>query len=323
MNKPEAVQTGMALSYKYKFNAVLKQIVNNRYLLLLFLPGFIYFIIFKYGPMYGVSIAFKDFLPTEGIAGSPWVGLKHFEKMFTSMEFWMVFRNTLIISIYSIIFVFPVPIILALMLNELRSMVFKRVTQTLIYLPYFISWVIGAGLIIELLSPESGVINYIIKLFGGQPIYFITKKEYFRPILVITSIWKNAGWGTIIYMAALAGIDIEMYEAAVIDGASRFQKMIYITIPSIVNIIIIMFILRIGFILNADFEQILNLYNPLVLDVADIIDTYIYRVGLLGSISTYSYAAVVGLFKSIIGLTLIIITNKLADRFTSGEMKVW
>ena len=282
-----------------------------RYLYLLVLPGVLYFIIFRYIPMYGVVIAFQDFSISKGIWGSKWVGLDQFYKLFRGLSFPSVFKNTVIISLYKLILGFPAPIILALLLNEVKNQKFKKVTQTIVYLPHFISWVILAGLIAMFLHPDSGLINEVVKLFNdGKGIDFLVNKKYFRSILVITDIYKGIGWGSIVYIAAISSIDSTVYEAAMVDGANRLKQMWYITLPALKSTIVVMFILNMGGILNAGFEQILLLYNPRVYDVADIIDTYVYRNGIMSS--NYSMSTAAGLFKSVISMGLIVLTNKIA-----------
>ncbi|WP_442050929.1 ABC transporter permease [Paenibacillus sp. 2TAB19] len=253
-------------------------------------------------------LAFKDFSPRLGIIGSPWVGLDHFKFLFfQSPDFMRIFRNTLLISFYNIIFGFPAPIILALLLNELRFKMFKRIAQSISYIPHFFSWVVLSGIIIVMLSPSEGPINFLMKMVGLEPIYFLADTNYFRATLVATNIWKEIGWGTIIYLAALSGIDPTLYEAAVIDGANRRKQIWYITIPSLLPVITIMFILSLGGILNAGFDQIFNLYNPAVYEVADVIDTYVYRAGILGA--QFGLTTAVGLFKNVIGIMLVLSTN--------------
>ena len=288
-----------------------KRIIKCKYLYLLLLPGVIWLIVFKYVPMYGLVIAFKDYNIFKGIPASPWVGWTNFLDFFSYDKFWVLLKNTLLISGYKVLFGFPFPILVALMLNEVRSKVFKRSIQTIVYFPHFLSWVIVGGLVITLLSPD-GLVNSVITLLGGESQMWIAKSDYFRGILVASDIWKESGWGTVVYMAALAGISVEMYEAALIDGASRLQKIWYITLPSILPTIVILLILRMGSVMEAGFEQVLILQNNNVLDVGDIIDTYVYRVGLVQR--KYSYSAAVGLFKSLINLVLILGTNYSAKK---------
>ncbi len=285
---------------------------------MLLLP-IIYYFIYHYIPMYGITIAFKKFSIGKGIIGSNWVGFEHFDRLFSSPVFFNVLGNTLIISISKLLFSFPAPIILALMLNEIKNMKFRKLSQTVYYLPHFISWVVLGGIIMDILSPSTGMVNGIIKALGGQPIFFMAKSGYFRTIVVISNIWKEAGWGSIIYLAAMTSINPEIYESAMMDGAGRIRQMWSITIPSITSVIVIVFILNVGKIMSAGFEQIFVLQNNYVLDVAEVIDTYVYKVGLLQL--QYSFTTAVGLFKSVVGLILVIITNRIAKMV--GEYGVW
>ncbi|MCL6606051.1 MAG: ABC transporter permease subunit [Paenibacillus sp.] len=281
---------------------------KSKYLFLLLTPVLLWYAIFAYGPLYGIQLAFKDFRIIDGIWGSPWVGFKHFEFLFfKSPDFLKILGNTVVISFYHIIFGFPAPIILALLINEIRSGKFKKIAQSLTYLPHFFSWVILSGILITLLSPSTGVVNYLLQIVGLDPIYFLGDPKYFRSTMVISAIWKEVGWGTIIYLAALAGISPDLYEAAVMDGASRWKQTFHITIPSILPIIVLLFILRIGGVLDAGFDQILNLYSPATYSVADVLDTYVYRVGLQNF--QFSLTTAVGLFKNVIAFTLVLMTN--------------
>jgi len=277
------------------------------------LPALAYYIIFHYIPMYGVTVAFKDFNFNKGILGSSWAGLKHFEYLFRLDKFFSVFGNTLYISFLRLIFGFPVPIIVSLFINEIRSVRYKRVFQTAIYLPHFISWVVIGGILVNLLSIDNGLINTIIKSLGFSPVSFLGDAEYFVPTMIVSMIWKEYGWGTIIYLAALTGIDPQLYESARVDGAGRFRQMIHISLPGISTAIFVVLILRIGGMMQAGFEQIFVLYHPRVYKVADIIDTFVYRLGLAEG--KFSLAAAVGLFKSIVGLFKLTSANLLARRF--------
>lgn len=295
---------------------------KNRYLVLMLIPVLIHVLIFNYIPLYGIIMAFKDnnFIIAEGIWKSPWVGLANFERIFSgTSDFWRVLRNTLTISLLRLVFVFPAGLIVALLLNEIRNMKFKRTVQNITYLPHFLSWVIIGSMLVEFLSPSRGLINELIKLSGAPPIYFLADKNWFVPILLLTDIWQSAGWGSIVYLAAISGIDPEMYESSIIDGAGRFRRMLSITLPSISNVVAILFVLAAGSILSAGFDQIFNLYNPSVYEVADILDTYVYRVGLVES--NYSFSTAVGLFKNVIAFTLVFATNKLANRY--GHIGLW
>ena len=298
-----------------------REIYKHRYYLLFLLPAIAYFVIFKYIPIYGITLAFKEFNFKLGILNSPWVGLNYFERLFDSKRFWEVFVNTIAISGLKLLFGFPAPIILAILMNEIGSLKFKKFVQTISYLPHFLSWVVLASFIIELLSPSRGVINYIITLFGGKPIYFLTESQMFRGIIVLTYIWQSVGWGTIIYLAAISGIEMTQFEAAYIDGANRFQIIGRIILPAILPVISIVFILGLGRILDAGFDQIFNLYNPMVYSTGDIIDTYVYRIGLIDM--EYSLSTAVGLFKNIIGLFLVLLTNFLVRRLNDGENALW
>ncbi|MBP1989453.1 ABC transporter permease [Paenibacillus eucommiae] len=298
---------------------MLGSLAKNKALYLLLLPSVVYLIVFNYVPMYGVVLAFKDYNFMKGILHSPWVGMKHFNQLFSDPNFMTVTWNTLKISLLRLFFGFPFPIFLALLLNEVRITIFKRTIQTVIYLPHFISWIIVAGILRVLLTTDNGIVNHLIQQLGFEPISFLTSNVYFVPMLVASDILKEAGWGTIIYLAALAGIDPEQYEAAMIDGANRWHRLIYITLPGISTAISIMLILSLSGILNAGFDQIFNLYSPLVYPSADIIDTYVYRIGLLEG--KYSLATALGLFKSLIGFILIVITNKAAKML--GGSGIW
>lgn len=291
-----------------RWKLIWRQYKKSKYLFLLLAPVLIWYAVFAYGPMYGIQLAFKDYFIRDGIWGSPWVGFKHFEYLFTaSPDFWKIMRNTIVISFYHIIFGFPAPIILALLFNELRFSLFKKIAQTLSYLPHFLSWIVIGGILITLLSPNSGVVNYIIQWLGFDPIYFLGTEKYFRFTLVMSGIWKEIGWGTIIYLAALSSIDSQMYEAAVLDGANRWKQTLYITIPSILPVIAILLILRVGGVLDAGFDQIITLYSPAVYGVADTLDTYVYRIGLQNF--QFSLTTAVGLFKNVVGLMLVLFAN--------------
>lgn len=288
---------------------MVKKIQKFKYTYLMALLVVSYYIIFHYLPMYGVSIAFKDFNVFKGINDSPWVGLKHFERMFGDKYFWLVTRNTVIISLMKLVFAFPVPILVALLLNELSNIRFKKTVQTIIYLPRFVSWVIIGGILSNFLSINGGVINKLIALLGGEPKIFMQESEYFRTILVVSQIWKETGWGSIIYVAALAGVSPELYEAATIDGAGKLRQAWHISLPTIKPTIIMMFILALANVLNAGFDQVFVLYNDAVMRVGDIIDTFVYRQGL--EHAKFSYATAVGLFKSVIGITLILLSDRI------------
>jgi putative aldouronate transport system permease protein len=288
------------------------------------LPAFVYLIVFRYGPIAGVSIAFIDFKARIGqsffqsILNSRFVGLEFFKEFLTSMTGIQILRNTIVISLYKIVFGFPAPIILALLLNEVRNPLFKRVVQTITYLPHFISWVILAGIIRMMLSPDFGVIVPVFRALGIPVINFLGDTSYFRGLLVATDIWQGVGWGSIIYLAALSGLDPQLYEAASIDGAGRWRQLLAITLPGIASTIVIMLILRTGTILDAGFDQVFNLQNAAVLSVSDIIDTHIYTKGIQDA--RFSYTTAVGLFKSVFGLSMVVLTNFIAKR--SGQQGI-
>lgn len=284
----------------------------------MFIPVILYFVIFCYVPMYGVIISFQDYYPRLGITGSEWVGFKHFEKLFTGRYFFPVLRNTLIISIGKLLFGFPAPIILCLLLNEVRSLKFKKVVQTISYLPHFISWVVLASIVQTILSPSSGVVNYIIQLLGGEPIFFMGSSDWFRKVIVGSSIWRDTGWQTVVFMAAILSIDPQLYEAADLDGAGRFQKMIYVTLPCIAPTIIIMFIMATGNVIQDDFDQIYNMLNAKVMDVGDVIGTYTYRMGI--EKMNFSYATAVGLFKNVVSLILVTFTNAFSRKLSGSSL---
>jgi len=310
-----------ATSFSQRKSKLIKDIKRDKLLLTMLIIPLLYYAIFHYGPMYGAQIAFKDYKFLKGIFGSEWVGLKNFKMMFEQPSFLQVFLNTIIISTYKLIFGYPAPIIFALILSEVHHVKFKKTVQTVTYLPHFISWVILAGMFLTFLSPSIGPINLLIKSLGLKPIFFLGDPKLFRGVLVATSVWKGFGWGSIIYLAAISGIDPELYEAAIIDGANRFDKMRYITIPSIAPAISITFIFAVGSIINDDFDQIFNLLNDAVLSVGEVISTYTYRRGLIRH--EYSYSAAVGLFKNVISFVLVIITNFFTKKISDGEYGIW
>lgn len=292
--------------------------LRDRHLLLLALPAVAYFLVFHYLPMYGVVIAFKEYTPGRGILGSPWVGLKHFKQFFSGFYFERLLVNTLKISIYSLLWGFPLPIIFALMLNEFKEGFFRRTIQTVSYLPHFISLVVTCGMIINFLSPANGIINLLIRALGGRPINFLGQPQYFRTIYIASGIWQEFGWGSIIYLAALSGVSQELYEAARIDGAGRWKQMLHVTLPSISSTIIILLILSVGNIMSVGFEKIILLYNSSTYETADVISTYVYRMGLQSL--QYSFSAAVGLFNSIINIVLLFIANALSRRLTDSSI---
>jgi putative aldouronate transport system permease protein len=306
---------------KPKTKTLWQRIVAAKWLLLMLTPGLALIIIFNYGPMYGLLMAFEDFQVTKGIWGSPWVGLKHFEEFFQNQMALRALRNTLFISFLKLLFGFPAPILLALIFNEIRDGLFKRFSQTISYMPHFVSWIVFAALITGMLSPSTGAVNAVLKMIGIEPIYFMAKPNWFIVVLVASEIWKEIGWGAIIYLAALTDVDPTLYEAAIVDGATRLQRMVHISVPLLLPIAALLLILRLGGILSAGFDQIFNMYNPQVYQAADIIDTYVYRSGLLDL--KYSFAAAVGFFKSAVGLVLVLIVNEVARRMSDRYYALW
>ncbi|MDQ3541260.1 MAG: ABC transporter permease subunit [Chloroflexota bacterium] len=299
---------------------VMQDLRNQRILYLMVLPGVVYFLIFRYYPMYGATIAFKDYRVLDGIVGSPWVGLEHFREVFNSTYFSSILENTLLISLYRFSFGIPVGIALALMLNEVRIGWFKQSVQTVTYLPHFLSWVIVFGVLQVLLSPSGGLINRSIVATGGSSINFLADPNWFRIVLVGSGMWKEVGWSAIIYLAALASISNELYEAASVDGASRLRRIWDISLPGILPVVMLVSLLNLGNLLSAGFEQVFIMYNPAVYGVGDIIDTWVYRQGIQGF--QYSTGAAVGLFKGVVGMVLIVACNWLARR-TTGKGIIW
>lgn len=281
-------------------------------------PTVIWLLLFLYKPMYGLQIAFKDYSIFRGIDGSPWIGFEHFQTLFDNDQFLRAIRNTLIISFYGLVFGFPMPILLALMFNEILKQWFRKTAQTIVYLPHFISSVIIAGIVMTAFSPSAGIVNTVLGWFGVEPIYFLTKPEWFRPIFVGTGIWQEAGFQSIVYLAAIAGISPTLYESAAIDGASRWQMMWKITLPSILPTIIIMLIIRIGNILEVSFEMIILLYQPATYETADVVNTFIYRQGIQGG--QYDLAAAAGLFNAVMAFVLVISANSLSRRYSRTSL---
>ncbi|WP_072329478.1 MULTISPECIES: sugar ABC transporter permease [unclassified Paenibacillus] len=299
---------------------VLRIVWKYRALYLMLLPGLLYFAVYRYAPLFGAIIAFKDYQVMRGFWESPWADpwYKHFKYFYDSPYFWEIIRNTFLISLYKLVWGMPPDIIIAILLNEVRHRLFKRTVQTLSYLPHFLSWVIIYGILIAFLSETGGLINYWLKEWTGQTESFLTSVEWFRTIIVASSVWKDIGWGAIIYLAAIAGIDPGLYEAARMDGAGRLRQIWHITLPGISQVIILLLVLRLGSILDAGFDQIYIMYNVQVYPVADIIDTWVFRVGL--EQMNFSLASAVGLFKSVIGLVLVLTANKIAKKW---EGQLW
>ncbi|WP_169090663.1 ABC transporter permease [Paenibacillus sp. PL91] len=323
----EAAFRGKSLSSRPSKNKIIKKrnrslwpdLKRDRYLYLLALPGILFFIIFKYIPITNLIIAFQDYSPYLGVWGSEWVGFEHFTRFFSNPDFWILMRNTLGISVMNLVFFFPAPIILALMMNEVRNQVMKRMVQSLIYIPHFLSWVLIYGLTYLMFSQSEGLFNKLLAALDKDTIDILSNPNYFWGLLTAQSIWKEVGWGTIIFLATIAGVDPQQYEAAVMDGAGRFRRMWHITLPAMRNVIIILFILRLGTIMDTGFEQVYLMMNAAVTEVAEVFDTYVYRVGIRQG--EFSYSTAIGLFKSVIGVVLVVAANKVAKRF--GEESLY
>jgi len=300
------------------FTTIAKDFKRNKWVYMLAIPAIIWYIIFCYKPMYGLVIAFKDFKVRYGMLGSPWVGFKHFEEFFGSMYFGRTLKNTLLLNIYGIVFGFPIPIILALMMNELRSQKYKKLIQTTSYLPHFISLVVVCGMVIDFTS-DRGFITHFVNQFTGNNYYkLLEQKEFYRFIYVVSDIWQTAGWGSIIYLAALSGVDMSLYEAAKIDGANKWQQLWHVTIPGIMPTIVIMFILKIGAVMSIGADKTILLYNEHTYETADIISSYVFRKGIGGS--EYSFSTAVGLFNSVINCILVVSANALSKKFTDSGL---
>jgi putative aldouronate transport system permease protein len=302
-----------------KFRAVMHAMYRDRYLYVLALPMILYFLVFRYVPIWGVTISFQNYSPFLGYLQSEWVGFAHFQRFFSSSDFWILFRNTTMINLMSLVFFFPLPIFLSVMLNEVRVEAYKRIVQSIIYLPHFLSWVIIAGITFLLFSQQEGIINKLLEAIGMEKWQVLTDSNWFWIMLTAQSIWKDAGWGTIIFLAAIAGIDPQQYEAAKMDGASRFKQAWHVTLPGIRNVVIILLILRIGHMMDVGFEQVYLMMNGAVSTVADVFDTYVYRMGIQNG--QFSYSTAIGLFKSLVGLILVVCANYVAKHF--GEEGVY
>lgn len=295
-----------------------KAVMKNWQLYVLLSPVILYFLVFHYFPLYGLQIAFKDFIASKGILGSPWVGFKHFERFFDSYYFWRLIKNTIGIGVFTLVVSFPVPIILALLLNEVKSLKYKKFVQTVIYAPHFLSTVVVVGMLLLFLKTD-GMINQIIKLFGGTPIDFISEPSWFKSLYVFSDVWQTMGWSSIIYIAALAAVDPAQHEAAMIDGASRLQRIFHINIPAIMPTIVILFILNAGSVMAVGFEKVYLMQNDLNMSASDVISTFVYRSGILEA--QYSFSAAVGLFNSLINFIMLIMVNQIAKKV--NETSLW
>ena len=318
MAQATAGKAGSTTKKESGFQVFCRAMKQTKYLHLMILPGILWYIIFQYAPMYGVQIAFKNFKFGLGITGSQWVGLKNFARFLNHPYCLRLIRNTFLISFYSMLFSFPAPIAFALLLNEVRAQKFKKFVQTVSYLPNFISTVAVIGMVTMILSPSTGFVNNIIKAFGGQPIYFMMEPRWFRTIYIASGIWQGTGWSAIIYLAALSSINPELYEAATIDGAGRFRQMLAITLPGIRDTIVVLFILNLGSLLSVGSEKIILMYNSMTKDVADVISSFVYRVGLIDS--DYSYSTAVGLLNSLVNMVFLFGGNALTRKFADFSM---
>ncbi|GIN57883.1 protein LplB [Lederbergia ruris] len=297
---------------------VMAKLKKFKWLYIMLLPGVIYFVVFKYFPMWGVLIAFQDYSPFLGFTGSTWVGFEHFKDFFMNPDFTRLLRNTFILALYDLVFYFPAPIILSLLLNEIRINFYKRAVQTLVYVPHFMSWVIIASISYVFLTTSGGVVNSILENVLGHKIDFLSSPSWFRPMIMVQIIWKEVGWGTVIFLAALASVDQEQYEAAIVDGAGRFRRLWHVTLPALRSTIVILLILRLGNFLDTGFQQIYLMSNSLNRGVADVFDTYVYFVGITEG--AFSYSTAVGLFKSVVGIVLIVGADRLAKKLGQGGL---
>lgn len=313
-SRPKRVATAKPTSME----RLIEHLKRDWQIYVMLLPTIIWFVVFLYKPMYGLQIAFKDYSIFRGVAASPWVGLEHFETLFGNEQFIRAIRNTIYISALNLLFGFPAPIILALMFNEVLNKAYKKTAQTIVYLPHFISSVIIAGIVITAFSPTAGIINTVMGWFGLDAIYFLTQPEWFRPIFVGTGIWQEAGFGSIVFLAAIAGVNPSLYESAVVDGANRWQMMWRITLPSILPTILIMLIIRIGNIMEVSFELVILLYQPATYETADVVNTWIYRQGLQSG--QYDLAAAAGLFNAVVAFVLVMTANTLSRRFSRTSL---
>ena len=298
---------------------MIKVLNRDKYLILLVLPAIIFYAVFQYGPMYGLLIAFKNYSAGLGILNSPWVGFKWFENFFNSIFFFRILRNTLLISIYYLLWSFPINVIFALLLNEVVNPRFKKIVQTSSYLPHFISVIVASSMVIQFTSLGDGIINRFIEFFGGESVNFLNEAKWFRTVYIVSGIWQHFGWNSIIFLAAITGIDQQLYEAATIDGAGRLRKIVSVTLPCIIPTVIILFIFEVGNLMDVGYERIILLYNPMTYETSDVISTYIYRYGIAQS--QYSLGAAVGLFNSVINFLILITFNTFSRRVS--EISLW
>lgn len=304
--------------FKNWFKILMRDVKRDRILYFLLIPFLLWFLVFKYLPMWGIQIAFKDFSVFKGIQGSDWVGLEHFIEFVSNEYFLRVFRNTVVISLYGLLICFPAQIILAIMISEVSHEGFKKTVQTLTYLPHFVSVVVVAGIVTTILSPSNGLVNIILSKLGMEKIYFLTDPDYFRGIYTTMNLWKETGFASIVFIAAIAGIDVQLYEAAKMDGANKLRQIMNVTIPGILPTIVVMLIMKIGNLLSVGYESIILLYQPATYEKADVISTYVYRSGLVDG--RYDFATAVGLFNSIVALVLVIAANKISKKITQTSL---
>ncbi|WP_317890107.1 ABC transporter permease [Paenibacillus sabuli] len=303
--------------YEPRGNEMRRKLTRQYELYVFLLPTLLYFALFQYGPMYGIQIAFKNYQPVKGFLESPWVGWSHFIRFFRSYQFELVIKNTLVIGLYELL-LFPIPVAMAILINQLTSSKFKRFVQTVTYAPHFISLVVVVGMLYIFLSPHTGLLNHVIVGFGGEPVFFLGSAEWFKPIFVLSSVWQNAGWGAIIYLAALAGIHPELHEAAVVDGATKLQRIRHVDIPGILPTVVIMLILNMGQFMNVGFEKAFLMQNSLNAVSSEVIQTYVYKSGLQSA--QYSYSAAIGFFNSLVNFVLLVIVNAIARRTRQASL---
>jgi putative aldouronate transport system permease protein len=314
-----AKTAGVASRTKSRRSSLFKTLSSRYDLYLMLLIPIVYYLVFHYGPLYGLQIAFKNFSPAKGISGSAWVGLDHFQRFIESYYFWRLLWNTISINLFSLLFAFPIPILLALIVTEIRNKAFSKIVQNITYIPHFISIVVMVGMLMLFLSPRGGPLNAIIEALGGDPVRFLDSAAWFKPIFISSNIWQNMGWQSIIYIAALAGVNPQLYEAAKMDGASRMRRIWHVSIPGILPVIVILLILDVGHFMNVGFEKILLLQNNLNIDSSDVISTFVYTTGILKG--EYSYTAAIGLFNSVINLILLLLVNRFARK--KAETSLW
>lgn len=317
--KSVANTVGVASRSRSRRSSLIKSIVSRYDLYLMLLIPIVWYLVFHYGPLYGLQIAFKNFSPAKGISGSAWVGLDHFQRFIGSYYFWRLLWNTISINLFSLLFAFPIPIFLALLITEIRNKTFSKIVQNITYTPHFISIVVMVGMLMLFLSPRGGPVNSIIEAFGGTPVRFLESAAWFKTIFIGSNIWQNMGWQSIIYIAALAGVNPQLYESAKMDGASRLRRIWHVSIPGILPVIVILLILDVGHFMNVGFEKILLMQNNLNLESSDVISTFVYSEGILKG--EYSYTAAIGLFNSIINLALLLLVNRFARK--KAETSLW